>query len=280
MPRDSDCLDGAALLDFGTPAQTYLSLRLRLSGEYVEQRRLRLGDILDDYCPRERRITNHAVVAMIDDGVKQTRCTTCDAEHVYRAARVLPKRMKKARLTSEAGGSTDGRAPVAGTHADTKTAPTPAPISESADADAGATSPAMVPRADETLPGDAGVEAPEPLSDLGNERVRRSLIRATLPRVDGQPPVRPARGLTVRSAAARGNGLRNGDSRGGSHGNRQGTAAGARHPGARPAWPARATSGRPVLSHHPSRRSPNGSQLHARQPGKAWPARHGKKRSK
>ena len=35
-------------------------------GEFMQQRRLRLGDILDDYCPRERRITNHAVVAMID----------------------------------------------------------------------------------------------------------------------------------------------------------------------------------------------------------------------
>ena len=41
----------------------------------MQQRRLRLGDILDDYCPRERRITNHAVVAMIEDEVKQTRCT-------------------------------------------------------------------------------------------------------------------------------------------------------------------------------------------------------------
>ena len=29
------------------------------------QRQLRLGDILDDYCPRERRVTNHAIVAMI-----------------------------------------------------------------------------------------------------------------------------------------------------------------------------------------------------------------------
>ena len=29
----------------------------------MEQRRLRLGDILDDYCPRERRVTNHAIVA-------------------------------------------------------------------------------------------------------------------------------------------------------------------------------------------------------------------------
>ncbi len=33
----------------------------------MEQRRLRLGDILDDYCPRERRLTNHAVVAMIEE---------------------------------------------------------------------------------------------------------------------------------------------------------------------------------------------------------------------
>ena len=45
------------------------------------QRELRLGDILDDYCPRERRVTNHAVVAMVGADVKQTRCTTCDAEH-------------------------------------------------------------------------------------------------------------------------------------------------------------------------------------------------------
>src|SRR4026207_1633841 len=60
----------------------------------MEQRRLRLGDILDDYCPRERRVTNHAVVAMIEDEVKQARCTTCDAEHVYKGARV-PKRRKK-----------------------------------------------------------------------------------------------------------------------------------------------------------------------------------------
>jgi hypothetical protein len=59
----------------------------------MEQRRLRLGDILDDYCPRERRVTNHAVVAMIEETVKQTRCTTCDAEHVYKGGKV-PRRKK------------------------------------------------------------------------------------------------------------------------------------------------------------------------------------------
>jgi hypothetical protein len=59
----------------------------------MEQRPLRLGDILDDYCPRERRVTNHAVVAMIEETVKQTRCTTCDAEHVYKGGKA-PRRKK------------------------------------------------------------------------------------------------------------------------------------------------------------------------------------------
>src|SRR5919108_3669289 len=65
----------------------------------MQQRRLRLGDILDDYCPRERRITNHAVVAMIDDEVKQTRCTTCDADHEYKHAKAPPQRRKPAEGT-------------------------------------------------------------------------------------------------------------------------------------------------------------------------------------
>ena len=33
----------------------------------MQQRQPRLGDVLDDYCPRERRLTNHVVVAMIGD---------------------------------------------------------------------------------------------------------------------------------------------------------------------------------------------------------------------
>ena len=61
----------------------------------MQQRQPRLGDIVDDYCPRERRVTNHAVVAMIGDEVKQTRCSTCDAEHQYKQAKVPPQRRKK-----------------------------------------------------------------------------------------------------------------------------------------------------------------------------------------
>jgi hypothetical protein len=61
----------------------------------MQQRQPRLGDIVDDYCPRERRITNHAVVAMVGDDVRQTRCVTCDSEHEFKQAKVPPQRRKK-----------------------------------------------------------------------------------------------------------------------------------------------------------------------------------------
>src|SRR5437763_14621186 len=60
----------------------------------MQQRQPRLGDVLDDYCPRERRVTNHVVVAMIGDNVKQTRCTTCDADHEYKQAKIPRVRRK------------------------------------------------------------------------------------------------------------------------------------------------------------------------------------------
>src|SRR5688572_766245 len=60
----------------------------------MEQRPLRLGDIVDDYCPRERRITNHAIVAIVEDSIRQTRCSTCETEHVYKDGRE-PKRRRK-----------------------------------------------------------------------------------------------------------------------------------------------------------------------------------------
>ena len=61
----------------------------------MQERRFRPGDVFDDYCPHERRITDHAVVAMIDDDVKRTRCVVCEAEHEYKGAKV-PVRKKPA----------------------------------------------------------------------------------------------------------------------------------------------------------------------------------------
>ena len=61
----------------------------------MEQRPQRLGDIVDDYCPRERRVTNHVVVALVEDSIRQTRCTTCDADHVYKGGREPRRKLVK-----------------------------------------------------------------------------------------------------------------------------------------------------------------------------------------
>jgi len=154
----------------------------------MEQRRLRLGDILDDYCPRERRVTNHAVVAMIDEDVKQTRCTTCDAEHVYKGGKA-PRR-RKGEPTAQ---------PVSG--------PTMTPHE---DADNGHHREAV----EEPIAA-AAIEQPAILAEPEGEPepaatdegpVHRPLIRATLPRPEGIKTERPAPDFTIRQNNGRGNG--------------------------------------------------------------------------
>ncbi len=61
----------------------------------MEPRRVRLGDVIDDYCPRCRLIMNHGVVGMIGDEVKKVRCNTCLSEHLYRHGQ-LPTSRKRA----------------------------------------------------------------------------------------------------------------------------------------------------------------------------------------
>src|SRR5215210_645550 len=94
--NDGIAYNFAALLDFAAPILRATPTFSLPSGGLMQQRQLRLGDIVDDYCPRERRVTNHAIVAMVEQDVKQTRCTTCDTEHEYKQAKVPPQRKKKA----------------------------------------------------------------------------------------------------------------------------------------------------------------------------------------
>ena len=60
----------------------------------MQQRQYRPGDSLDDYCPRERRITNHAIVAMVEDQIHTTRCAVCESEHDFKNAKVPAQRRK------------------------------------------------------------------------------------------------------------------------------------------------------------------------------------------
>jgi hypothetical protein len=178
----------------------------------MEQRRLRLGDILDDYCPRERRVTNHAVVAMIDEHVKQTRCTTCDAEHVYKGGKA-PRR-RKAQATDAlykevlAGGKFPDAEPVAGaTPRDAAPPREPEHLVEPDDMPDSDSSPDSLAASelDELdLPEDDDSQATLLPPDEGP--VHRPLIRAQLPRPEGLKIERQAPEFTIRQNNGRGGG--------------------------------------------------------------------------
>jgi hypothetical protein len=173
----------------------------------MQQRQLRLGDILDDYCPRERRLTNHAVVAMVGELVKQTRCTTCDAEHEYKQAKV-PRQRKKTDSPAALYAQVAAGRPKRVTH----DPDAPEGVEPDGQPDAAATMeeeiaepPAAVPV---PAPAAAATEDVEQIDEPDSETapddvedgpVHRPLIRATLPRPEGQPPPsRPAPDFTIR----------------------------------------------------------------------------------
>jgi len=183
----------------------------------MQQRRLRLGDILDDYCPRERRITNHVIVAMIDEDVRQTRCTTCDAEHEYKQAKAPSTRRKKTGALQEVLEDARPRA-VAAVHA-AANAPIPNDAPSEIDADVEAApeaevGPPHLVDGEATLPGDVETDAdPEDARLEDDGPVHRRLIRATLPRPEGHVPERKEPEFTMRQPAR-------GDANGNRHGQR------------------------------------------------------------
>jgi hypothetical protein len=60
----------------------------------------RLGDVIDDYCPRCRLLLNHDVASLFDGAVAKVTCRTCHNTHDYRNAQV-PKRKSKTKKKAE-----------------------------------------------------------------------------------------------------------------------------------------------------------------------------------
>jgi len=202
----------------------------------MQQRRFRPGDVVDDYCPRERRITDHAVVAMIDDNIRQTRCVVCDAEHEYKDGKVPARRKKpQAALFTQVLEGLQGppSARLAQPDADLELVPlTDAAIAALPVMPAQAHPPTEFASGNghssthsvDDLMATAEPDVNEPTFDADESApardegpVRRSLIRATLPRPEGQPP--PARVLpdfTIRQPG-NGRGGRPGGRRRGGH---------------------------------------------------------------
>jgi hypothetical protein len=195
----------------------------------MQQRQLRLGDTLDDYCPRERRLTNHVIVAMIGDEVKQTRCTTCDADHEYKHAKV-PRQRKKSDTPAALYAQVAAGAPKRVVHDNGDHGNHDAPAAEAAEHPA-----ADEPIAETPVPIQTVAAAPEDDRAANDDEARddenrveeegpahRRLIRASLPRPEGQqPPARPIPEFTIRQPGNRPNRFRPRHQRGGQmfHGN-------------------------------------------------------------
>jgi hypothetical protein len=172
--------------------------------QLMQQRQPRLGDILDDYCPRERRLTNHVVVAMVDDTVKQTRCTTCESDHEYKHAAVPRPRKKpeQTALYSQVLAAATPKVVATPVHTDPEPPQHVQPIAAIADE----TPRAHMPSAADVhalfdLPDDAAADMnqDEPVEE---GPAHRRLIRAQLPRHEGQvSTARQAPDFTIRQPA-------------------------------------------------------------------------------
>jgi hypothetical protein len=172
----------------------------------MEQRPLRLGDVVDDYCPRERRITNHAIVALVNNEIRQTRCTACDSEHKYKEAKA-PRLKKKApvaalydEVLAEVAGSRHPPPAQAVTETD-------APVEPPGSSDAPVTAEVNGAEAPEAMVAGAGEATDESnaVREVEEAGSRRQLIRARLPRSEGdEPPPRPIPEFTMHQRQDRG----------------------------------------------------------------------------
>lgn len=66
-------------------------------------REVRLGDDIDDFCVRCKRIMNHAVVSVLNAEPAKVRCRTCHSDHDYRHELAPPPKVdpRKAALFQE-----------------------------------------------------------------------------------------------------------------------------------------------------------------------------------
>jgi len=53
---------------------------------------LRLGDVIDDYCVKCKRITNHSIVSLLGAEPAKVRCRTCYNDHDYRREQIPPSK--------------------------------------------------------------------------------------------------------------------------------------------------------------------------------------------
>jgi hypothetical protein len=61
----------------------------------LSDRPLRLGDVIDDYCPHCRLLLNHDVASLVGGTVSKSTCRTCFNTHDYRHGQAPARRPRK-----------------------------------------------------------------------------------------------------------------------------------------------------------------------------------------
>jgi hypothetical protein len=63
----------------------------------------RLGDDIDDFCVKCKRVMNHAVVSLLNDLPAKVRCRTCHSDHDFRNEQPPPPKVdpRKAALFNQ-----------------------------------------------------------------------------------------------------------------------------------------------------------------------------------
>jgi hypothetical protein len=81
---------------------------------------IRLGDIIDDFCVKCKRVMNHAVVSMVAGEPAKVRCRTCHNDHDYRHEQPPPAKTdsRKQALFNEVLSKVAPAAPVGELSAD------------------------------------------------------------------------------------------------------------------------------------------------------------------
>src|SRR5580704_17188372 len=66
--------------------------------------RARLGDDIDDFCVKCKRVMNHLIVSLLNDSPAKVRCRTCHGDHDFRHEQAPPPKVdaRKAALIQQA----------------------------------------------------------------------------------------------------------------------------------------------------------------------------------
>ena len=64
---------------------------------------VRLGDDIDDFCVKCKRVMNHSVVSILNDAPAKVRCRTCHGDHDFRNEQPPPPKVdsRKAALFNQ-----------------------------------------------------------------------------------------------------------------------------------------------------------------------------------